>query len=218
MLRPFSKNAVLFTVIFFIVLLALVYFSGRNFSLAGVFNGNKISRIAVCPTYHHLENLIADNDIRFVKTSRTAESVELLANNEVDYVIAGRTLKPHEGSYNSEFLTAKGYSFLAKDSIILSDSQLSNFDIYTDDIDLPNIIAEHELGSLEISYVDDVYEYINNDLVIVITSWENTDYSKADVVHVYTSLGERLEISRRAIIYCSSDCKDKIINKLKEIL
>ncbi len=58
-----------------------------------------------------------------------------------------------------------------------------------------------------IQEVKNVYEHLNDG--IVITSWENTDYAKANIVHVMKDNGERIKLSRRPTIYCPDFCGEE---------
>ena len=64
--------------------------------------------------------------------------------------------------------------------------------------------------------VEDVYEYLS--LGIIITSWDNTDYSKAEIVHVLQENGKRVMDSRRPTVYCKKTCENDKINELVKIL
>lgn len=56
----------------------------------------------------------------------------------------------------------------------------------------------------KIQTVDNVYKYL--DKGIVITSWENADYTKAEIFHLLERNGERVRLSRRPTLYCPNVC------------
>jgi len=89
---------------------------------------------------------------------------------------------------------------------------LNRYDIYTN-LDVALI---KKLFSVEkVHQVDDVYESL--DKGIVITSWENTDYARAEIVHVLQDSGEREPLSRRPTLYFSQ-AHAKEANDLKALL
>lgn len=176
-----------------------------------VINNEKIV-IALCPTYYSLADELEKDNFKVIKTSSSAESFALLSDSELDYVLAGRILKPGEGNFSGEFLSFQGYSFLSSYSETIDVSELLNRKIYSD-LEQENI--KNDLALDNIIFVSDVYSYIDQGLII--TSWENTDYSRAEIVHVLEDNGERYSLSRRPILYCQNKCDFNIINKLKKI-
>jgi len=59
---------------------------------------------------------------------------------------------------------------------------------------------------MNISQVENVYQYMDEG--IIITSWENTDYNRAEIIHLLENNGRRVKLSRQATAYY----KDKSIN------
>ena len=169
-------------------------------------------RVAVCPTYHKMVESIDTEEYEFVKTGATAESLSLLMNNYADIVLAGRVLKPSEPKLQSILVREEGYSFLSDHSRMVMVKDLNRYDIYTN-LDIALI---KKLFSVEkVHQVDDVYESL--DKGIVITSWENTDYARAEIVHVLQDSGEREPLSRRPTLYFSQ-AHAKEANDLKALL
>lgn len=172
-------------------------------------------RIAVCPTfYKHLENIDQDVfDIYF--TNSSSESFYLLENNQVDLVLSGRTLKPGERSFLNKVLGDYNnhYSFLSATEKTIYSDQLSFYNFYTD-LDKEKI--KQELGLENIEKVDNIYEFLNKG--IVITSWERTDLSRSEIVHVFNIDGSRLELSRIPIIYYNENCEPHIVNDLPDFI
>lgn len=167
------------------------------------------ARIAACPTFW---DTIYQMDVLGRETQSTSESLHLLNRGYVDYVLAGRTPKPWEFQGNYIILWS-GYSFLSKQSQTISDEELQTMKFYTDLGDIENIKKIFWIQNVE--KVEHVYDY--NQGNIIITSWENTDYSKADVVHVLHSNWERYIESRIPILYYRKQCDEKIITHIKKI-
>jgi len=160
--------------------------------------------IAACPSCNIYTNKLDPNKYSVINTNSTSESIFLLENGIVDFIIAGRTLKPDE-PYLDYHIFKDGYSFISSSEMTIHVNELSNYKIYTD-------LNSEQIKSLfdfkEVVRVDNVYDYL--DRGIVITTWENTDYTKANIVHVYEENGERLSLSRRPTLYCSMLCDKEI--------
>lgn len=135
-----------------------------------------------------------------IETESTAQSIALLKNGQVDMILAGRTLKPNEPQLD-HLLIEDGYSFLSSQEKIIFINQLNNYNIYTD-LDAETIKEKFFVEKIET--VDNVYEYLNKG--IVITSWENTNYNKAEIIHLLDRGGERVILSRRPTVYCPNAC------------
>jgi hypothetical protein len=168
---------------------------------------HKIIKIAVCPTFY---KVVANSDEAIaVKTGSTAGSLDLLAKGEVDYVLAGRILKPGESSFPYEIIGG-GYSFLASKEKTITEEGLRKYNVYTD-IDVEEVSQIFDLDN--VYYVNDVYNYLEKG--IIITSWNNTDYLRAETVHLVDENGNHVPKSRLPILFCASECDDGIVNKLK---
>ncbi len=164
----------------------------------------KAIKIATCPTCFEKAKKINNKKYNIIKTGSTAESVKLLKNGEVDAILAGRTLKPSEPQLK-DVLIKEGYSFLNDQSKIVYLNQLKDYKVYTDldPKELKNIFPVHK-----IERVEDVYKYLSNG--IIITSWENTDFSRANTVHLLERNGKRVNLSRRIALYCLDDCNEEV--------
>jgi hypothetical protein len=169
-------------------------------------------KIAVCPTYHKMAKNIDAEEYEFIETGATAESLNLLKNNKADMILAGRALKPTEPKLKSLLVKKEGYSFLSDQVKVIKVGDLNNYDIYTD---LDSALIKKEFSIKKIHEVDDVYKFL--DKGIVITSWENTDYARAEIVHVLEDSGERAPLSRRPTLYFSQT-REEDANKLKFLL
>ncbi len=199
-------------IIFIILIISFIFlFFIKNDSL--FFASNKIKnleiiKIAVCPTYHETAMRLDNNKYKIILTNSTAESIQLLQRKEVDLIISGRTLKPNEPQSES-LIIEKGYSFLSNQEKTILEIDFENYYFYTD-LDPEEIKGSFSIKNIE--KVDNVYNYLNNG--IVITSWENTNYHKAEIVHVFENNGKRLKPSRQPMIHCPNFCRQEF----KEIL
>jgi len=166
-------------------------------------------RIATCPTFW---DVIYKMDVyQWRKTQSTSESLYLLKHWYVDYVLAGRTPKPWEFDWEYKVVWS-WYSFLHKESITIYDKELQTMKFYTDLEETENIKKIFWIKYVE--KVENIYEYLNDS--IVITSWKNTDYSKADIVHVLYPNWERYIESRIPILYCREQCDEGIVSTAKK--
>ncbi len=202
------KNKIIIPLILTIVI--VIGFFAFNFNKQNkdqVFTGKipvqeKI-KIAACPTCYKLSEKLGLEKYQVIKTNSTAQSVALLESGQVDMILAGRTLKSNEPKLDY-LLIEEGYSFLSNQEATIFIDQLNNYNIYTD----LNVAGLKEKLSIEkIQIVDNVYEYL--DRGIIITSWENTDYNKAEFVHLLERNGERVKLSRRPTIYCPNICGEQ---------
>jgi hypothetical protein len=175
--------------------------------------------VAVCPTYQSLRDELIEDGFEVIKTNSTSESISLLRNGSVNLVISGRKPKSAEIDLKYKAVQLEGhYSFLSEKSLTIYEDNLSLYDIYTDqDTEKVKKIFKVE----NIAKVDNVYEYL--DKGIVITSWNNTDYSRSSVVHILNFEGTRNPKSRMPFIYYSTNANNYVdvieevaINNLKE--
>ncbi|MDD4106723.1 MAG: hypothetical protein PHX84_02120 [Candidatus Shapirobacteria bacterium] len=167
--------------------------------------------IAACPSCYELALKLDPDLYTIVKTGSTSESLALLEAGKVDSIFAGRTLKPGEPQLEAH-VVKEGFSFLSSSEITISKRELNNHIIYTD---LETEQLKSELGLNNITHVEDVYNYLNKG--VVITTWENTDYSKANIVHVIEDDGQRLALSRRPTLYCSSTCDPRLLSDISSL-
>lgn len=169
-------------------------------------------KVAACPTCFEMVKNVKADKYEIIKTRTTAESIALLENGQADIIMAGRTLKPNEPNLD-HLLIDEGYSFLSSQTKTILADQLSDYDIYTD---LETEALEKKLSVEKIQKVDNIYEYL--DKGIIITSWENTDYTKANIVHVLEKDNKRMALSRRPAIYCPGSCESPIVQELAKDL
>ena len=166
--------------------------------------------VATCPTF---ENILYQTDFIVRKTQSTSQSLQLLKLWYVDYVLWWRTSKSGE-IYQEYKILWSGYSFLHKENKSIFDKDLQ-VEIFYTDLDKPEDIKEiFWIKNLE--RVENIYDYVENN--IIITSWENTDYNKADIVHVLHPNWERYIQSRIPILYCKNKCENYIIENIRKKL
>lgn len=186
--------------IIFIILLSLIILS---LVISNIFASNKrVLRVAACPTYHSSISQLDSKKYELFFSESTAQSINLLENDLVDIIISGRTLKPNENITYSLAL-GKGYSFLSNSEQVLFINELKDYNVYTD-LEIEEI--KNIFPVINISRVENVYDYINEGLII--TSWENTNYNNAEVVHLLENNGQRVKLSRQATAHYT----DQLIN------
>lgn len=202
-------NKVLIFIILLLTILSFLVFS-QNKKINKIETEEIIikTRIAACPTYYEIIKNLDSLYYEIILTNSTSESIKLLERGDVDVVFGGRTLRPEEPQLDYKIIK-EGYSFLSDKEIMINENNLKNNKIFTD-LDIEKIKESFEVN--EIFQVNNVYEHINKG--IIITSWENTDYLKAKIVHLLKNNGERVELSRRPTIYCPFSCDNQKITNL----
>lgn len=172
-------------------------------------------KIATCPTFYEDIKKLDQEKFELIFTNSSTESLDLLANANVDIVLSGRILMPEEQYFDYEIIdNAKNYySFLSNNSKHIYTDDFDSYSFFTD-LELEKI--KKDLSIKNIYKVDNVYDYLNDG--VVITSWDNTDFTKSYIVHVLNSDTSRLKISRIPILYYKSDFELQIILEVKNIL
>ncbi|MDD5749802.1 MAG: hypothetical protein PHO91_03400 [Patescibacteria group bacterium] len=198
-----SKQKILLAFPLAIFILFLSACSNTNNVLKQPLSEAEKIKIATCPTCFAMTQKLDSEKYQLIPTTSTAQSIALLQSGQVDLILAGRTLKPEEPILDS-LIIKEGYSFLAKEEIIIYSSDLANYQIYTD-LDVASLKTSLEIENIE--PVDDVYQYLNQG--IIITSWENTDYHRANLAHILENNGKRVNLSRRPTVYCAQACDQK---------
>lgn len=168
--------------------------------------------VAACPTFYYLLEKLKNNNINIVETNSTAESLYFLQKNKTDLIIAGRKLKPEEPQFLSEII-GSGYSFISDKELLIQEKEMGNYNFFTD-LSPDEIIDKFSyIIPGKISEVENVYNYLSRG--IIITSVENTDYSKSKIVHIYKKDSSRHRFSRTPIIYFSNSLNKDIIENIK---
>lgn len=197
---------------------AWLWFSGaRNTEPAGSGTAPRAEatiRIAACPTCFDAvrDKLAGDEGYELLPTGSTAESLRLLSAGEADVILAGRKLKPGEPELDGLAL-GEGYSFLSSSGRLIYKEDLPNYKIFTD---LDSAEFKNAFPGIDAVEVADVYKYL--DQGIIITAWENTDYTRAEIVHIYEKDGRRAGSSRRPTLYCPGSCRQGQTERLVSLL
>ncbi len=196
---------ILFSVIVIAVIWVAFNFDKRDDATVGISQTPAPERIkiAACPTCFALSDKLDTQKYHVIPTESTAQSIALLESGQVDMILAGRTLKPHEPQLDYMVID-EGYSFLSSHEQVVYIDQIKNEPMYTDIS--PEIIT-NIFPMQQIEHVDNIYDYL--DQGIVITSWENTDYTRAAIVHVLEENGQRERLSRRPTVYCLNVCGEQ---------
>jgi hypothetical protein len=176
---------------------------------------SSVKRIAICPTMDRvISKEIVYDEYFFVNVDSTSEAVLLLNNGEVDYVISGRIPSAEEGigEYLHLYDGLDRFSFLSNIREFVYTLELNSYPIYTD---LEEGILEDMFSLNDINYVEDVYEYLDEG--IVVTTWQNTDYTKGSLVHIMDSGTSRNIFSRLPTLFCKTECLEEDFLKLTEL-
>ncbi len=170
--------------------------------------------VAACPTFHYMLEVLEKEGFDVVKTSSTSESIKLFLKEETDFFISGRRLKPSEPSPFFKIL-GPGFSLLASHEIVILEEEMEKILFYTD-LDLEEILEKFPFLQNNLLKVEDIYEYLNKG--VLITSVENTDYRKAEPVHVLGPSGKRSRFSRTPLLYYSKEehKTEEIVRILRE--
>ncbi len=184
----------------------VIIFTAYSFTINQSVKVKEKTSIAVCPTWYSLESKIKNkNGYEIVKTSSTVESLSLLEKGRVDFIISGRPLKPNEPNFQSEKL-GEGYLFLSSTGGSITSDNLDNYSFQTD-LDKEKI-KESFPNIRELKEVENPYENISER--ILITSFENVDYSQAGLVDILDQFERRVDISRRPTLYFRRKNKEKV--------
>lgn len=156
--------------------------------------------IAACPSYHHLLPALNDNNFKTVRASSTSKAVSLFQKEEVDFIISSRKLKPDEPVLESAEL-GEGYFFLSRRGFSASGSEMENISFYTD-LDPKKIKSYFDkIQEENLTHTENPYSKIDEG--VVITSFENLDYSEGELVDFYDQFGRRIDKIRRPTLYFS---------------
>jgi hypothetical protein len=158
-------------------------------------------RIAACPSFHHLlDKLTEEENIITIKTSATGESLKLLSNKEVDFIISGRALKPNEPSLEYKIL-GHGYDFLFEQEIMITEDEMPSIKFFTD-LPIAEITKDFpQIPQANIVKIDNIEKHLNQG--IIITRLENE--IKGDVAHIMQETGRRVALSRLPRLYYHSE-------------
>jgi len=199
-----NKKIIILLILTIVIVAGIFSFSfnkqNRDQIVTGKISAQEKIKIAACPTCYELSKKLDLGKYQVIKTNSTAQSIAFLKSGQADMILAGRTLKPDEPRMDN-LLISEGYSFLSNQERAVYIDDLRDEPVYTD----LNIETIKNIFTIQkIEAVENVYNYL--DKGIVITSWENTDYIKAAIVHVFEESGKRVELSRRPTVYCPNIC------------
>ncbi|MGM0438948.1 MAG: hypothetical protein ACQEP3_00720 [Patescibacteria group bacterium] len=202
----------------FIFVFAFIFLS-YNFDIDDNFLKAEVGRsltVVSCPTYHDYLPELSEKGFQIVRASSTKEALEIFENGEADFVISGRKLKSNEPNLKSLKID-NGYSFLAKEELTVTETELDEFDFYTD-LNKKEVLNSFPQLEDDLEKVKDPYSKIEEG--IIITSFENTNYSKSELVHVTDEFGRRIKASRRPTIYFENNQQKakEIINIINKLL
>jgi hypothetical protein len=211
-----KKNLIILGIATLILSVFIVLQQNDSYLPAAIYHSlqeeNKVT-VAGCPTFYYMLDKLSNNGINVIKTNSTAESLRYLQESKADLIIAGRALKPEEPNFDSGII-GPGYSFVSENELLILDKQMGDYDFFTD-LSAEEIIEKFPYIIYDkILKVENVYDYL--DAGIVITSVENTDYSKSEIVHVYTEDRSRHLFSRTPVIYYSENVNS--LDYIKSIL
>lgn len=211
-----NKKTLLFSLIVFFIILIVLFFISMNGEEKNKEEKNREEKftdtkieVAVCPTCNKFLLAKQNNWYNVVSTRSTAEGLSLLDKNLVDYVISGRPPKPQETEYEYFYINKNGYSFLGSNSTSFYINDLKDREIYTDLKESDVEFLKNDLNLNNLITVEDVDNRPRPSLAI--TTWENTDYSRDKIVHVYNENNKRYKYSRTPILYCKN-CDKEIVD------
>lgn len=203
----YKKNkSLIFIAILIIFLLAIFIIA---FSWESKEENIDPTKIAACPTFYFRINHLDSENFSLILSDSTSESLSMLARGQVDYAVGGRSLLPHEPNFNFS-VVGHGFSFLSDQTKVIYDYQLSNIPLYTD-LDIE--ILRENFGDLDYIAVDDVYDYLEDN--IVITEWDNSDFNRAEIVHLIRYDNSRVIESRLPTVFCQNICDYSIVDNIK---
>lgn len=154
--------------------------------------------VAACPTFYYMLEELKIIGLKTIETNTTAESLYYLEQGKADLIIAGRALKPGEPEAFFKII-GPGYSFLADREFAISEKEMINYRFFTD-LSLKELTEKFpHIAKDKITVANNIYDHLSDG--IIITSIENTDYSRAEIVHVFREDGSRHRFSRTPVIY-----------------
>jgi len=171
--------------------------------------------IAACPTFWYLLEDLEGEDIEIYYTQSTGNNIQGIMAGEIDAFISGRALHPEEPNLNREVL-GPGFSFISQESKEVFTKDLDEHQFYTDR-DAGEVINNFDVITQDnLKNVENIYSHLDNG--IGITSIENTDYSRSEVVHVLDEHGSRHRYSRTPSLYYTDELEDENIEHIVRLL
>lgn len=185
--------------------------------ITGMFLGVDLegNEIASCPTFWHMLEGLEDEDLEKYYTESTGQNVQGVLSGDIDAFISGRALHPEEPDLNRKIL-GPGFSFISDESREVFVGSLDEYEFYTDESKEEVIDSFEGITDDNLHRVEDVYGYLENGLVI--TSLENTDYSRGEIVHVLYENGSRHRYSRTPALYYTDELGENKAEYIAELL
>ena len=213
-MRPLNNQKRSFFIILVgvLLLLSVVISRPRLMLLVKENSSQEKFTVAACPTFYYILEKI-EEDFNTVKTNSTGESIRYLEEGEVDFAIGGRALFPEEPGFFFEVI-GEGYSFISQEEIIIFEEEMGDFNFFTD-LKKSEVLTNFPfLPKEKIEEVTNVYDYLEQG--VVVTSLENTDYSKGGPVYLIDESGSKVRSSRTPTVYYSDPEKRELIVKIKK--
>ncbi len=211
-----GKFVVIGLILIFVLIVLWIHVSGNmtGFSISDSpieEEENNIShnmRIAACPTFYYMLSILEDEKFEVYPTESTGQSIYGISTGQADAFISGRALRPDEPNLNREIL-GPGFSFISEDGKVVFLEDLDKHQFYTDEDKEDVINTFDNITDDNLESTEDVYEYLENG--IGITSLENTDYSRSEVVNILDGNGFRHRYSRTPSLYYTDEIEDEKI-------
>jgi hypothetical protein len=170
------------------------------------------TRLAVCPTFLTHAMYLDPAPYSIVPTASTAQSLALLAEGSVDYVLAGRGPLPHETGYTVTAL-GNGYAFLGTQEHRIPLAELAEWRVVTDQ---DSALLRSTFGFRHMEETSDIYAHLAPN-VLAVTSWQNADYARTASVFIHTGEGKRDIRTRTPLLYCARSCSPLLSSLLRPL-
>jgi hypothetical protein len=173
---------------------------------------DNLIKIALCPTWYHFEDVLREEFgslLLVYKTFSTAESITLMNEGQVDYVLAGRPLYFNEGEYEYEII-GDGLAFIAKEALLIQEKDINEYEFVTS-LDVNYVKKFVDLKNLEKKEFNTLEEG-----KIYVLDWNEVDIDEVELVIVESEKGGKARYSRRPTLYCKNTCLDVLIKILKQ--
>lgn len=159
---------------------------------------NRILTGAICPTLHYVYDDLKKEGFEVIKANSTPESLLYLQNELVDFAICSRKAFFDEPRFSYKVI-GDGYAFISGSEMVIAFESMEEYNYFTD-ISTDEIILNFpNLASANIKQVSNVYDYI--DFGIVITSVDNADYEKGELVFVFKENGKRAPLTWAPVLF-----------------
>ncbi len=202
-------------IIIFIFLLFFFLNNRKEDQIASLSNFTEKDNLVVagCPTFHYMLDKLDQEGISIIKTGSTGESLSLIENGLVDFVISGRSLREGEAKLSFHKI-GRGYDVIHKDEIVIFEKEMGQISFLTD-LDIDQVINDFEyISDVNLVKINDLYEYL--DKGVIITSLDG--HLIGNMAHILKENGSRVRLSRSPRIYFSSELEKEKLESIKEII